>query len=955
MAGDPRSRLRASVERGDPWPGFALGLLVALLASLAFALDFGPAVRADLAALDLAIAWRTPVQAHPDLLLVEIDEGSLRANDQVKSRLNYARALRTLDHLGAGPIAFDVEYIARTDTARYLPDGTFEDSRRETEVLAHAIRRAGRVLLGVRSDPNPLWERHEAALRRLADALEKAPVEPVRSLLERGTYSEHERAALLSAADESLRFARWLLVERRLRAKPESTFPEIRDAVLGPPATRSAADVNELLDSYLSCLTGAALDRGSPALEVESTPPDLRNYPNPAALNHLLAGAAQGLGSTVTLSQDEDGVLRRIPTLAGLEGRPRLYLGTLLGIRTLESKGAKVALRLHRRVLEIRISGPGGDRVHRQPLLEDGSSLANWAGRPGEWGDRGPEFYHRVPIQRLVEFALARWDELYGKLADLATSVNVSLADQEKAPSELLAGFLAVRGRWEEARRSAAVPESEVRALERELDDRVGKLLPELPALVAATKRDPATLPPRMAKAIREAEESRDALHALVLAQREAVAGAEARLRPLVQGRGCLVGTTSKFGGDLHSTAMGRGQPGVELQMTAANMAMTGGFLRYAPGWVSPLLVLAMGALAAAGATYLGAIRSSGAAVLLVGLATGGYLLAFSKAGLVLSAAGPPASILLAFATSMTYRQLVTLRSQKRLRKELESKMSPQVVAAYMANPEAFSRPRKIVATVFFSDVKGFTSISEGMDPERLVAFINRYLDRMTRIHLDCHGFIDKYIGDGIMALYGAPIEDPRHALRAAGAALANLQALAELNAEIKVEGLPELKMRAGLHTGELVAAKIGSRDRADLTAMGDTVNLASRLEGANKLYGTAVMVSESTRERIEGQFQFRELDTIRVVGKKKPVKVYELLAQAGRPSPLPAGFLEAWNAGLEAYRTRGWEEAAKRFHQAEELRRGDEGCLLYIDRIIRHQMHEPPADWEPVHSLDAK
>ncbi|MEN2997538.1 MAG: adenylate/guanylate cyclase domain-containing protein [Brevinematia bacterium] len=207
----------------------------------------------------------------------------------------------------------------------------------------------------------------------------------------------------------------------------------------------------------------------------------------------------------------------------------------------------------------------------------------------------------------------------------------------------------------------------------------------------------------------------------------------------------------------------------------------------------------------------------------------------------------------------------------------LDSYVSPEVVNILLRNPEKLNlggEDREV--TIFFSDIRGFTTLSEGLTPQELVALINRYLSRMTDIIMDNRGTVDKYIGDAIMAFWGAPLDDPEHPFRACKASLEMLEALKELNASLPTDR--QIDIGIGINTGIATIGNMGSTKKKNYTAMGDTVNLASRLEGVNKLFHTRVIISESTYERVKDRILARELDLIRVKGKKLPVRIYEVI-----------------------------------------------------------------------------
>jgi adenylate cyclase len=258
----------------------------------------------------------------------------------------------------------------------------------------------------------------------------------------------------------------------------------------------------------------------------------------------------------------------------------------------------------------------------------------------------------------------------------------------------------------------------------------------------------------------------------------------------------------------------------------------------------------------------------------------------------------------------------------------------------------------KRVITVFFSDLASFTSLGEKLKPEDLVSLVNQYLGAMTESIFKSEGTIDKYAGDGIMAFWGAPIDQSDHALRACKAALDNWTALRGLWGEWETRGLPKLEARIGINTGPMVVGNIGSTVKTDYTVMGDAVNLGSRLEGANKAYGTRIMINESTRVAAGDAIVVRELDLLAVKGKVQGVRVYELLGLAGDvPEDRVRGSL-AYEEGLAAYRGRRWDDAERAFRRAIEILGEDKASRVFLERVARFRLSPPPADWDGTFSL---
>ncbi|HTY37691.1 MAG TPA: CHASE2 domain-containing protein [Bacteroidota bacterium] len=319
----------------------------------------------------------------------------------------------------------------------------------------------------------------------------------------------------------------------------------------------------------------------------------------------------------------------------------------------------------------------------------------------------------------------------------------------------------------------------------------------------------------------------------------------------------------------------------------------------------------------------------------------------------------PSLAVVLAYLGAAVYQYLAE-RQQKALIKNVFSKyISAAVVNELVANPEkAKLGGDRRELTVFFSDIAGFTTISEQFytRPEGLVELLNEYLDEMTGIVLKHEGTLDKYEGDAIMAFWGAPIAQKDHALRTCLASLEMQQRLAALRPKWKKEGRPALEVRIGINTGTMIVGNMGGRDRFDYTVIGDSVNLASRLEGANKQYGSNVMISDMTYHHVKGQVLVRELDLIQVKGKTEPVKVWELLGKADMElTEDQKQSLEIYHEGLRLYRARNWQEAIAYFQQAKQL---DPACRvadIYEQRANLYQLNPPPADWSGVFVMTTK
>lgn len=263
---------------------------------------------------------------------------------------------------------------------------------------------------------------------------------------------------------------------------------------------------------------------------------------------------------------------------------------------------------------------------------------------------------------------------------------------------------------------------------------------------------------------------------------------------------------------------------------------------------------------------------------------------------------------------------------------------------------------KKKELTIFFSDIEGSARIAEEMTPESLMLHLSEYLEELTGMIIDQRGTIDKYIGDAVMAFWGAPIDEKDHAFLACRAALLCQKRLVALNARWEQSGKPCLPTRIGIHTGEAVVGNIGSMERMNYSVMGDAVNLASRLESANKAYGTRIIVSQATYQQVADRFIFRPLDIIAVQGKKNAVKIYELAAELDDASgDRLMALSREFASGFAAYQAKDWDKGAEIFGQLADRFPGDKPAKIYFSRCDRFSKEPPATDWDGVFRLESK
>ena len=356
--------------------------------------------------------------------------------------------------------------------------------------------------------------------------------------------------------------------------------------------------------------------------------------------------------------------------------------------------------------------------------------------------------------------------------------------------------------------------------------------------------------------------------------------------------------------------------------------------------------------LAAAGALLFAPLGAAAAFVVLTAVGLVDALVAF-KNGTVIPVVEPFLAGLGALALTIGYRFAVTDKDRRLLQKSFGLYLAPDVINRMLSSsklPELGGETREV--TVFFSDLEGFSKIAEQTTPEGLTALMNDYLSAMTDIIESHGGYVDKYIGDSIVAVFGAPAGDPDHAANAARAALECCAKLAELNRDAAAFQEHPLVQRIGINSGAAVVGNLGSRRRFNYSVMGDAVNLASRLEGANKFYGTTIIASEATVQLAGDGFAWRELDAIKVKGRTQAVKIFELLALSSQLSEAQRKSASHYAEALAHWRAREFSEAAASFGRSAGT---DRAAAMFRDRAEELAASPPGSDWEPVRTLQEK
>ena len=323
--------------------------------------------------------------------------------------------------------------------------------------------------------------------------------------------------------------------------------------------------------------------------------------------------------------------------------------------------------------------------------------------------------------------------------------------------------------------------------------------------------------------------------------------------------------------------------------------------------------------------------------------------------GTVVTIVLPVFLIFILFLVMTFYKYFTEERGKKELRTTFQKYVSPAIVEEILSDPTNIQLGgRKAHVTIFFSDVRGFTTISEKLDPQALSDLLNSYLTPMTDLVFKNRGTLDKYMGDAIMAFFGAPIGYKDHAKWACRCALQHIVKLKELQAEYERKGLPSIDIGIGLNTGDVSVGNMGSETVRSYTVMGDAVNLASRLEGITKQYGVRIIISEFTYAEVKDSFICREVDMVRVKGKVLPVKIYELIAEQ-KVSSTTEEVLKWFQEGYKHYHTKNWDLALASFGKALSVDPEDTVSKLYVERCEDYQITPPPDDWDGVFVMKTK
>jgi adenylate cyclase len=421
-----------------------------------------------------------------------------------------------------------------------------------------------------------------------------------------------------------------------------------------------------------------------------------------------------------------------------------------------------------------------------------------------------------------------------------------------------------------------------------------------------------------------------------------------------------LIGPAAPHMQDYHATPVGR-LLGVQVHSQVLGSTLQNAYVHHAPEWVTPMLIVLLAMAAGLLVTFLK--RPFTVVLILLGMAVAGGLIAellFNHFSLHIPAFTPPLAFLLSGLLGLGYDFRLERKQKQELRSTLSRYFSPDVADELLRDPERFHRMARgthRTITVLFSDLRGFTTLSEQLPPADIVKQLNQYFERMVEVVFGHQGSIDKFVGDAIMAVWGrmgtsqTPDALREDALNSLNTAVRMRTALQDLNEQWSAQGLPPLALGIGIHQGEAIVGNIGSTSQMQFTAIGDTVNTSARLEGATKQYGVDLLISETVHEQVKERFVTRSADLVQVKGKTIPVALFTVLTDLTQPPP--AGLAE-YEMGITLYRSGDFTQAQHCFRDAAQAGLNDYLTTEYLKRCAR-LIEKPPETWSGVYTLTSK
>lgn len=988
--------------------GLVVGTVVTALVAIAYGAGWTDRIGAI--TLDLAFRYVNRIDADDQIVLIDINDPAIeRIGRWPWPRRYYADLVDSLHDAGAAIIAMDIvlpepmkpriehpnlseDYDV--DPPRVvLGDVHIEDAIKDDDELAAALRQAGNAYMAMFSKlarPDRPVERLEAEARKLFDqnpnadlelfaqrtgvapgesaepqfqrqrlawALERDFALDVEALAER--FGLSAEAVELHLADAK-RLAARRLAARFLADDPAASFEDFYRYVLPDrPLEERTPDRAELIRGYRTARALAFVLGPQP-----DVPASLRGH-----LAHgwdlappvdKIAEAARGVAFVTFEADRVDGVFRHLPVVIEVGGKLVPHLGFAVAGDLLDLDIKSIAWSDDGSLV---VRDRAGKRQWKIPVADDGRTLINWhldRSHP-EWTR---SFVH-VPAARVMEVPLNRRAMMENEKTlglTMAEAVALRFADNQAG----YADYAALVRRRNDLKKSNQEPAASLVAAIEDVEQQTRDWLVFMHQSIAGVEPQDE----REAADFEQLRRLHDQLATGALAQEieqknERLATRneqlQAELRSRIEGKVCFVGYTATAVADTVNSPVFKDMPGVLAHANLLNTMLQDRFPRIAPRWISVGLIVVSGLVVTLLTSWRGPWVSLICVVLLMaGLVVPGAVLFRTHRYFVEGGTVAVVGVFISWAFITLYRQVVEEKQRRQIAKSLARQTSP-AIAAQLAHgkTEADFVPQPAVVTCYFSDLQGFTSLSEALGPERTKDVLNRYLGVMSEVLLKHQGS-SKFMGDGIFAYFNSPIWPcPDHVIAGCEAALESRSALEELKrSEAGGEFAGEvdsLVMRAGLNSGPVFAGNYGSGDRAEYTCIGDTVNLAARLEPANKVFGTEILVSETCHEALCNRYVFRWLGKLQVKGKTRAVGVYELIGREGEVTTDQTRYAECFARAVTLFQQRQWDPAREAFERCRVLRHHDPAIELYRAEITRLAEHPPPEEWNQGIELTTK
>ncbi|MCB9853948.1 MAG: adenylate/guanylate cyclase domain-containing protein [Phycisphaerales bacterium] len=775
-------------------------------------------------------------------------------------------------------------------------------------------------------------------------------------------------------------------IKRLFDSNPALTLADAREAIFGSRAARMHSDDQDIRKAYRAYLGLQDVSRKlvTPR-QIDAN--DLYSADSIVPVLHPIGEAALDVAA-VNFSADPDGIVRRVPPLIAYHGSVAMHMGVAGAAHILGLDAAKATLPSSRLMLIPKKDGSGDVEV---PLDGAGNMIIPWTRTATRWRE-GEDFTH-LSAAALIEIVdnrqaiedndtrlLYEWAEVVKSIAPPTEVTNTETGETTKQyPDDQYRENVRELFEKRVALRSANGPDASAlqaaidnleTAIDRKQKDAAGavrlyasQIKDVTEAQLAADEGARATV-----ERIRRGMGALDGTIPRLIESNARIAkdieSLIARLRPAIREKFVFVGFAATAQGDIVSTPIDARTNGVMCHANVMNAFLQNRFITPAPEWWEWPACLLAGAIVG----WWTAHRSPRFALtstlaLLAGVTAIGCVVIFQRYD-DWYALMPFAIVLLFCWSAVTlFRQLTAERDKRVFRAQLSQYTSPAIAARIAESPEAAEAFKKVQTrdmTCYFSDLAGFTTISEREDAELVQHVLNVYLERMSRAIWEHRGLINKFMGDGIMAIFNPsvdPLED--HARVACETALDTLSELESLRREMQSDPastiFQQLELRIGLAVGDCKNGDMGSELKADYTVIGDVVNLAARLEPANKVFGTRIMISGPLYDRVADDFDVRYLAELQVKGKKNTVPVYELIGRAGTMSDDQRAYVDRFEAGVALYKQRKWDECIVHFTRMLARRPDDLGAGRYIDACQEMKAFAPDDDWAGALELKEK